>query len=79
MWNLIDFFKKIFKYFQISEIPERLKFFFNLIKKEVSDQYIPTMTETPISLPWVEKYRPTSLDEIVSHRTTLKTIKMYIE
>lgn len=30
------------------------------------------------NLPWIEKYRPSSLDELVSHKDIIDTIKRYI-
>ncbi|XP_025986105.1 replication factor C subunit 5 [Solenopsis invicta] len=35
--------------------------------------------EQPVNLPWVEKYRPKSLDELISHETIIKTINKYID
>lgn len=32
--------------------------------------------ETNKNLPWVEKYRPTKLDELVSHQEIIKTCKL---
>jgi len=32
-----------------------------------------------LSLPWVEKYRPTSLDDLISHDDIIKTITRFID
>jgi replication factor C subunit 3/5 len=31
------------------------------------------------SLPWVEKYRPADLDDLVSHKDIIKTIKKFMD
>nr|XP_050853742.1 replication factor C subunit 5 isoform X4 [Vespula vulgaris] len=35
--------------------------------------------ETTTNLPWVEKYRPKKLEELISHEEILKTIKKFID
>ncbi|KAL2722294.1 replication factor C subunit 5 [Vespula squamosa] len=35
--------------------------------------------ETSTNLPWVEKYRPKKLEELISHEEILKTIKKFID
>ncbi|XP_050447978.1 replication factor C subunit 5 [Cataglyphis hispanica] len=35
--------------------------------------------EQHANLPWVEKYRPKSLDELISHETIIKTINKFID
>ncbi|KYB25741.1 Replication factor C subunit 2-like Protein [Tribolium castaneum] len=35
-------------------------------------------SETRVNLPWVEKYRPSSLDDLVSHDDIIKTIGKFI-
>ncbi|CAF0862163.1 unnamed protein product [Didymodactylos carnosus] len=37
------------------------------------------MANIPKNLPWVEKYRPSKLDELVSHKDIIDTIKRYME
>ena len=32
-----------------------------------------------INLPWVEKYRPNALDELISHEDIINTIRTFIE
>lgn len=49
----------------------------NLYKKRVSYIYR-KMTETD-RLPWIEKYRPNSLQEILSHRDIIHTTERFIE
>ncbi|KAF7399164.1 hypothetical protein HZH68_007756 [Vespula germanica] len=36
-------------------------------------------SETTTNLPWVEKYRPKKLEELISHEEILKTIKKFID
>lgn len=38
-----------------------------------------TTAEQRANLPWVEKYRPKSLDELVSHETIIRTINKFID
>ena len=35
-------------------------------------------TGTAVNLPWVEKYRPNALDELISHEDIIKTIRTFI-
>lgn len=37
-----------------------------------------TKGETRVNLPWVEKYRPSALEELVSHEDIIRTIKKFI-
>lgn len=37
------------------------------------------MTEKKTNLPWVEKYRPKTLDDLISHEDILKTINKFID
>lgn len=32
----------------------------------------------PVNLPWVEKYRPNALDELISHEDIIGTIRKFI-
>lgn len=36
------------------------------------------MSETHQNLPWVEKYRPKQLDDLISHQDIISTSKKYI-
>ncbi|KAI4457203.1 replication factor c / dna polymerase iii gamma-tau subunit [Holotrichia oblita] len=38
-----------------------------------------TKTEKRVNLPWVEKYRPSNLDDLVSHEDIIKTISKFIK
>ncbi|KAK9729417.1 ATPase family associated with various cellular activities (AAA) [Popillia japonica] len=38
-----------------------------------------TKTEKRVNLPWVEKYRPSTLDDLVSHEDIIKTISKFIK
>ncbi|KYN13481.1 Replication factor C subunit 5 [Trachymyrmex cornetzi] len=38
-----------------------------------------TSSDEQVNLPWVEKYRPKSLDELISHETIIKTINKFID
>jgi len=37
------------------------------------------MSGTQIGLPWVEKYRPNTLDDLISHAEIISTIKKFID
>lgn len=36
----------------------------------------PSAAETPYELPWVEKYRPTVLDDVVGNSDTIERLKV---
>ena len=35
--------------------------------------------KTPRNLPWVEKYRPAALDELISHEDIIRTINKFMK
>lgn len=35
--------------------------------------------ENVASLPWVEKYRPTTLNDLISHEDIISTVKKFID
>jgi len=37
------------------------------------------MVEQVLNLPWVEKYRPQCLDDLISHEDILKTIRRFMD
>lgn len=37
------------------------------------------MPAEPANLPWVEKYRPSTLDELISHEEIIKTLRQFVE
>lgn len=37
------------------------------------------MSTENVNLPWVEKYRPKKLEDLISHEDILKTIKKFME
>ncbi|KAE9396868.1 P-loop containing nucleoside triphosphate hydrolase protein [Gymnopus androsaceus JB14] len=47
--------------------------------KATNDDFSQTQTELNENLPWVEKYRPVTLDDVVSHKDITSTIEKFIE
>ena len=38
-----------------------------------------TSTPKAVNLPWVEKYRPSGLDELISHEDIIRTIRKFMD
>ena len=51
-----------------------------LVMYLTADIYTMTESEKPSpNLPWVEKYRPNALDELISHEDIINTIRTFIK
>ena len=46
---------------------------------QAKDHQVATTKKGPVNLPWVEKYRPNALQELISHEDIITTIRKFIK